>query len=168
MHTKINHLLSVLVSNKVHAFELKELQDNLQLESTVDANYLSLIFASCAISLLFETLRERHGFANATFGLLSNSAAVIIGAMIIAPLMLPIRGLAFGALEGDLKLFRIAFQVGVGSAIAISLAWIIGLLSGISSYGSEIYARSQPNLLDLAIAIVALWYHRLCESTAQN
>ena len=67
--------------------------------------------------------------------MLSNSAAVIIGAMIIAPLMLPIRGLAFGALEGDLKLFRIAFHaVGVGSAIAISLAWIIGLLSGISSY----------------------------------
>ncbi|MEA5592816.1 TIGR00341 family protein [Rivularia sp. UHCC 0363] len=141
MHKKINHLLSVLVSNKVHPFVLKELQDNLQLESTINSNYLILIFASCAI---------------AAFGLLSNSAAVIIGAMIIAPLMLPIRGLAFGALEGDLKLFRIAFHaVAVGSAIAIFLAWIIGLLSGISSYGSEIYARSQPNLLDLAIAIVA-------------
>ncbi|WP_442936775.1 hypothetical protein [Nostoc sp.] len=36
----------------------------------------------------------------ATFGLLANSTAVIIGAMIIAPLMLPIRGLAFGALIG--------------------------------------------------------------------
>ena len=99
MHTKINHLLSVLVSNKVHPFVLKELQDNLQLESTINSNYLILIFASCAI---------------ATFGLLSNSAAVIIGAMIIAPLMLPIRGLAFGALEGDLKLFRIASRaVGI-------------------------------------------------------
>ncbi len=36
--------------------------------------------------------------AIASFGLLSNSTAVIIGAMIVAPLMLPIRGLAFGAL----------------------------------------------------------------------
>jgi uncharacterized hydrophobic protein (TIGR00271 family) len=141
MYKNIKHLLSVLVSNKVHPFQLKELQDNLQSESTVDSNFLILIVASGTI---------------ATFGLLSNSAAVIIGAMIIAPLMLPIRGLAFGALEGDLKLFRTASHaVGLGSAIAIGLAWIIGLLSGISSYGSEILARSQPNLLDLAIAIIA-------------
>ncbi|MGF1673918.1 MAG: DUF389 domain-containing protein [Rivularia sp. (in: cyanobacteria)] len=141
MYKKVKHLLSVLLSNKVHPFELKELQDILQLESTVDSSYLILIFASCAI---------------ATFGLLSNSTAVIIGAMIIAPLMLPIRGLAFGALEGNVKLFRTASRaVSLGSAIAIGLAWIIGLLSGISSYGSEILARSQPNLLDLGIAIVA-------------
>jgi uncharacterized membrane protein len=37
----------------------------------------------------------------ATFGLVANSAAVIIGAMIIAPLMLPIRSLAFGGLIGS-------------------------------------------------------------------
>jgi uncharacterized membrane protein len=55
-------------------------------ESTLDINYLVLIVGSCAI---------------ATFGLLSNSAAVIIGAMIVAPLMLPIRGLAFAALAGN-------------------------------------------------------------------
>lgn len=35
---------------------------------------------------------------------LSNSSAVIIGAIIIAPLMLPIRGLAFAALEGNMNL----------------------------------------------------------------
>ena len=50
MHTKINHLLSVLVSNKVHPYQLKELQDNLQLESTLNSKYLILIFASCAIA----------------------------------------------------------------------------------------------------------------------
>ncbi|MEO1376683.1 MAG: DUF389 domain-containing protein [Cyanobacteria bacterium J06635_10] len=110
-------------------------------ESKVDSSYLILIIASCAI---------------ATFGLLTNSAAAIIGAMIIAPLMLPIRGMAFSALEGNVRLFRTASHaVGLGSAIAVSLAWIIGLLSGISSYGSEILARSQPTLMDLAIAIVA-------------
>ncbi|MBF2018254.1 MAG: DUF389 domain-containing protein [Rivularia sp. T60_A2020_040] len=141
MYKKVKHLLSVLVSNKVHPFELKQLQDILQSESTIDSSYLILIFASCAI---------------ATFGLLTNSTAVIIGAMIIAPLMLPIRGLAYGALEGNVELFRTASRaVSLGSAIAIGLAWIIGLLSGISSYGSEILARSQPNLLDLGIAIVA-------------
>ena len=35
----------------------------------------------------------------ATFGLLSNSAAVIIGAMIVAPLMNPIISLAFGGID---------------------------------------------------------------------
>ncbi len=141
IHKKINQLLCILVSNNVHPYEASELHENLQRESRVDSSYLILIFASCAI---------------ASFGLLSNSAAVIIGAMIIAPLMLPIRGLAFGASEGNAYLFRTAsFAVGMGSAIAIVLAWLIGLLSGISSYESEILTRSQPNLLDLGIAIVA-------------
>ncbi len=50
--------------------QLQQLQTDLLTESTPDASYLVLIVGSCAI---------------ATFGLLSNSAAVIIGAMIISP-----------------------------------------------------------------------------------
>jgi hypothetical protein len=56
--------------------KLQQLQTELLAESTLDSAYIILIVSSCAI---------------ATFGLLSNSAAVIIGAMIIAPLMLPSR-----------------------------------------------------------------------------
>lgn len=141
IYKQMTQLRSILVRNTVHPYQSKDLLDNLVQESKVDSSYLILIVASCAI---------------ATFGLLTNSAAVIIGAMIVAPLMLPIRGLAFSVLEGNVRLFRTASHaVGLGSTIAVSLACIIGLLSGISSYGSEILARSQPTLLDLGIAIVA-------------
>ncbi|MEG4375289.1 DUF389 domain-containing protein [Microcoleus sp. M2_C5] len=110
-------------------------------ESTLDINYLVLILGSCII---------------ATFGLLSNSAAVIIGAMIIAPLMLPIRGLAFGAVEGNVIIFRKGLvALAVGTVLAIFLACFLGALVQIPDFGSEVLARSKPTLLDLGIAIAA-------------
>jgi uncharacterized hydrophobic protein (TIGR00271 family) len=121
--------------------QLERLRIELLKESTLDLTYLILIVGSCVI---------------ATLGLLSNSAAVIIGAMIVAPLMLPIRGLAFGALEGDVILFRRGLiSVAVGTLLAVTLAWGLGSLAGISIFGSEILARSKPTLLDLGIAIAA-------------
>jgi uncharacterized hydrophobic protein (TIGR00271 family) len=110
-------------------------------ESQIDIPYLILIITSCAI---------------ATFGLLSNSTAVIIGAMVIAPLMLPIRSLAFGALIGDSVLFRRGIiAVAIGTFLAVLLSSTLGWLTGITSFGSEILARTQPTLLDLGIAVAA-------------
>jgi uncharacterized hydrophobic protein (TIGR00271 family) len=121
--------------------QLQQLQADLLAESTLDSSYLILIVGSCAI---------------ATFGLLSNSTAVIIGAMIIAPLMLPIRGLTFAALQGNVMLFRKgAIALTVGTLLAIAIAYSLGLLVGISSFGSEVLARGEPTLLDLGIAVAA-------------
>jgi uncharacterized hydrophobic protein (TIGR00271 family) len=125
----------------ISPLQLEQIQKELLEESTTDINYLTLIVGSCII---------------ATLGLLSNSAAVIIGAMIIAPLMLPIRGLAFAGLEGDMALFRKAFiAIVVGTFSAIALAWLIGYLVGFPEFGSEIISRSRPTLLDLGIAVAA-------------
>jgi uncharacterized hydrophobic protein (TIGR00271 family) len=119
----------------------EQLQLELLDEAKVDFPYLVLIVSSCAI---------------ATLGLLSNSAAVIIGAMIIAPLMLPIRSLAFGALVGNSVLFGTGIiSVALGTLLAILISWLLGTVAGIASFGSEILARTQPTLLDLGIAIVA-------------
>lgn len=78
----------------------------------------------------------------ATIGLLSNRAAVIVGAMIIAPLMLPLRGLALGALEGDVVLFR---------QRAIALSWSVGRSVNLpaSEFTPELLARTQPTRADL-------------------
>ncbi|MGL5034248.1 MAG: DUF389 domain-containing protein [Microcystaceae cyanobacterium] len=123
------------------SIHLNQVRSELLDESHLDIPFLILIISSCMI---------------ATFGLLSNSAAVIIGAMIVAPLMLPIRGLAFGALVGDAVLFRAGIvSVGIGTILAIILSYLIGWITGISNYGSEILARTQPNLLDLGIAVAA-------------
>lgn len=130
-----------LRSNPVGTDHLHQLQTGLLEESKLSLSYLILVIGSCAI---------------ATFGLLSNSTAVIIGAMIIAPLMLPIRGLAFGALEGNVFLFRKGLiSVTVGTLLSVLLAWGLGLLIGLPSFGNEVLSRSQPTLLDLGIAIAA-------------
>ena len=141
MLNNIRHRFKTFRSKQFHRLEIQQLQAELLTESTLDLSYLILIVGSCAI---------------ATFGLLSNSAAVIIGAMIVAPLMLPIRGLAFGALQGNITLFRQGLiALTVGTLLAVSMAWGLGMLVRLPSYGSEIWARSEPNLLDLGIAVAA-------------
>ena len=141
MLNNIRDRLKYFTRSRIPREHLKQIRVDLLEESTLDINYLVLILGSCII---------------ATFGLLANSAAVIIGAMIIAPLMLPIRGLAFGAVEGNVLLFRkglIALAVGTG--LAIFLACFLGALVQIPDFGSEVLARSKPTLLDLGIAIAA-------------
>lgn len=130
-----------LKSKRVGEDQRQQLQIELLEESLINVTYLILITGSCAI---------------ATFGLIANSTAVIIGAMIIAPLMLPIRSLAFGAMEGNVLLFRKGFtSVAMGTLLAVVLAWILGVIVGIPSFGSEVLSRSQPTLLDLGIAVAA-------------
>lgn len=141
MLTNIRERFKAFRKQGKNLVQLQQLQAELLTESTPDSSYLILIVSSCAI---------------ATFGLLANSTAVIIGAMVIAPLMLPIRGLAFGALEGNVLLFRRGLvAVTLGTGLAVGLAWILGTLVGITSFGSEVLARSEPTLLDLGIAIAA-------------
>lgn len=141
MHNNIRERFRYFSRKKVTSDDLNQIQIDLLEESTLDSSYIVLIVGSCII---------------ATFGLLTNSAAVIIGAMIIAPLMLPIRGLAFGALKGNIVLFRKGFiAVVVGTFMAVLLAWFIGSLVRLPDLGSEVLARSKPTLLDLGIAVTA-------------
>ncbi|MGG6295522.1 DUF389 domain-containing protein [Leptolyngbya sp. AN02str] len=92
----------------------------------------------------------------ATFGLLSNSAAVIIGAMIIAPLMGPISGIAFSIVLNNRRLLRRS-MLGLitGCTLAIATATAISLSVGIQTPTAEILARVRPNLMDLGVALAA-------------
>ncbi|MEL7328585.1 MAG: DUF389 domain-containing protein [Cyanobacteria bacterium J06559_1] len=129
------------VGRRVSPQAHQHMQDSLMDEAELDYDYVVLTIGACLI---------------ATFGLLSNSAAVIIGAMLVAPLMSPIRSVAFGILEGDLVLMSAGLKaLGAGTAIAIGLSAIVGFSSGFLEYGSEVFARSSPTLLDLGIAITA-------------
>lgn len=126
---------------RVSPQELKYMADSLLDDSKANRDFIILIMGSCMI---------------ATLGLLANSTAVIIGAMLIAPLMLPIRGLAFGVLEADRGLIRNGLRaVLIGMGLAIVMSMLLGLSVNLSDYGSEVWSRSRPNLLDLGIAITA-------------
>lgn len=106
----------------------------------LDRRFILLIMLSAAI---------------ATLGLLQNSTAVVIGAMLVSPLLGPIMGLGFGLATIDSALIKralITMAAGMGVAIAVSMLLI--LLSPIHDVTDEIAARTSPNLLDLGVAVV--------------
>lgn len=92
----------------------------------------------------------------ATLGLIANSTAVIIGAMIIAPLMNPILSMAFGIVTANRTLYqRSAMTVFFGAGSTILISFLISAMLPVDVVGSEITARISPNFLDLGIAIAA-------------
>ncbi|MGD2104210.1 MAG: TIGR00341 family protein [Anaerolineae bacterium] len=92
----------------------------------------------------------------ATLGLLLDSAAVVIGAMLVAPLMSPILGFSLGMVLGDVRLIRLSVEsMFKGVALALLLAVLIGILSPFKELTEEIMMRTQPTLIDLAVAMAS-------------
>jgi len=92
----------------------------------------------------------------AAFGLIANSAAVIIGAMIVAPLMGPILGLALGMVTADHNGERRSLLAeATGAGIAILIGYLVGLVPLNPGIGSEILARTAPTSFDLGIAFAS-------------
>ena len=123
--------------------EQTELIWSAQKDASSNLDYLVMIVLSAAL---------------ATLGLLTNSAAVIIGAMLVAPLMSPLSSFSTGMATGILQLTRRAsvtlFQ-GVMLATLISL--VMGWILPIDAPTEEMLVRGSPNLLDAAIALVSGW-----------
>ena len=110
-------------------------------ESGWSGRYLFLIVVSAAISLL---------------GLLMPSVAVLIGAMLLSPLMMPIIGLGFGIATLDFReIRRAATALGVGSLLAVVLTAGLVAISPVQTITSEIAGRTQPTLFDLLVALLS-------------
>ncbi|MDJ0572437.1 MAG: TIGR00341 family protein [Pleurocapsa sp. MO_192.B19] len=91
-----------------------------------------------------------------TLGLLANSVAIIIGAMIIAPLMGPIIGMAFSIAMGNRKLLRrSSFTLFKGIILTIFASWLTASVIGLETVDSEILSRTNPTLIDFGIAMAA-------------
>jgi uncharacterized hydrophobic protein (TIGR00271 family) len=91
----------------------------------------------------------------AGFGLLENSPAVIIGAMLIAMLFGPIVGIAMALAEADLPLLRGSLVSEIaGATCVLALGFVIGISTRDLTIGSEILSRTSPSLLDLLIGLV--------------
>jgi uncharacterized hydrophobic protein (TIGR00271 family) len=96
----------------------------------------------------------------AAFGLLANSAAVVIGAMLVAPLMTPMLALSASLVYAQMQRFVGALLMVVfGTIAAIAVGWLVAFIASggttPDSLDSEILARTSPSLLDLGIAIAA-------------
>lgn len=112
---------------------------------TLNREYLLLVVLSCTI---------------ATFGLILNSAAVVIGAMLIAPLMSPILRCALALVRGDIKRAALAlWTLAVGMTIAVGMSALLGWSVSSGTYNwlqelpSEVVNRTRPSLFDLVVAL---------------
>ncbi|MFP5304665.1 MAG: DUF389 domain-containing protein [Gammaproteobacteria bacterium] len=142
-----NEARLALISSRLplftHALEedFKELFLLLRESARVTPDYVILMLASTLLAAL---------------GLVLGSTAVIIGAMVLAPLMAPIVSLAMGVLRRDLRLLRAAAKtIAVGVALALAASALLALVTPLRRLTPEIEARLHPTLLDLGVAVVS-------------
>ena len=103
------------------------------------ARYAFMIIMACGIAML---------------GLLQNSVAVIIGAMLISPLMGPIVQLGMGLATFELRSIRNSLgTLLAGVLLALSIAVLIVWMSPLKAATSEILARTEPTFFDLLVAV---------------
>ena len=90
----------------------------------------------------------------ASLGLNTNSAAVIIGAMLISPLMGPIIGMGLAIGINDFMLFkRAAKNYLVATVFSVATATLYFLITPFDEAQSELLARTSPTIYDVGIAL---------------
>lgn len=119
--------------------EILKLQGQMRADAKLDASYCALLVVAAIV---------------ASLGLEQNSAATIIGAMVVAPLMLPIRALGFGLVRFERATLREALlTLLISIAAVIALGAVAGALSFRPEFGSEILARTGVTFLGLGVAL---------------
>jgi uncharacterized hydrophobic protein (TIGR00271 family) len=92
----------------------------------------------------------------ASLGLLEDSTAVVIGAMLVAPLMGPLIGAGLALTQANLFLFQRSIRVAlVGLLIGLAVSLVVGILNPGFEPSLEIEARGSPDILDLGIAALS-------------
>jgi uncharacterized hydrophobic protein (TIGR00271 family) len=92
----------------------------------------------------------------ASLGLLQGSTAVVIGAMLVAPLMGPLVAAGLALAQGNLTLFRSALSVSVsGIFLGLGVSLFFGVMNPGFEASMEVEARGNPDVLDLGIAFAS-------------
>ena len=124
----------------------KEIIENIRMAASPGFDYFFFVVLSGAI---------------ATLGLINDSPAVIIGAMVVAPLMSPILGVGLGSITADARLARDSASALIrGAVISVILAALLTLsniylpfVPSLTEIPNEILSRTQPTPNDLIIAL---------------
>jgi uncharacterized hydrophobic protein (TIGR00341 family) len=120
----------------------EELYNEIAGGTKLDQNFLMLVLLSAVV---------------AAIGLLGNNVAVVIGAMVIAPLLGPNLALAFAAALGDRELMSTALKTNAaGLGLTLVLTTVIGLLFANGSLDNpEILTRTEVNLSAIVLALAS-------------
>lgn len=119
----------------------KNIYNNVLGDAKPDRYYFVMVILSCTV---------------ATYGLLANSIAVVIGAMLIAPLMGPILAGALAVATNSNEMLKISTKTeALGAITAVILAALLTLVLPHSELTPEVMARTTPTILDLVIALAS-------------
>jgi uncharacterized hydrophobic protein (TIGR00341 family) len=119
----------------------EELYNSIEKNTRLNRNYLLLVILSTVVVAI---------------GLLENNVAVVIGAMVIAPLLGPNLALALGTALGDTDLMWQAFKTGaVGMVLALVLSVFIGLSLPLNLESPELLARTHVGLDSVVLAMAS-------------
>ena len=92
----------------------------------------------------------------AVMGLSADSAAVVIGAMLLAPLMVPVMAIAAAiSMALPRHLLRAAAIVAVASLASVLLAFLVAMILPDGQLPGEVLSRTSPDLRDLLVALAA-------------
>ena len=133
------HIFSWLPS--LEATDRIDLFDRLQVGARWNIDFMMMMSLSTAI---------------ASLGLIQNSTAVVIGAMVVAPLMTPLIGAGLALVQGNTIFFRDSIKAmgfGIGAALLISL--VLGLIVPMEELTPELIARGGPTIIDLGVAFLS-------------
>jgi uncharacterized hydrophobic protein (TIGR00271 family) len=93
----------------------------------------------------------------ASAGVVSDSTATVIGAMIVAPLMTPILGIVLAVVLADrANLRRCIVLVVAGAAVVVAIGWLLSLFVPypvVAATNSQVAARVTPRIVDLVAAL---------------
>lgn len=119
----------------------EELYQNIESGTKLDSNFVLMVIMSTIV---------------AAIGLLEDNVAVVIGAMVIAPLLGPNIALAFATTLGDSKLLWIAIKANItGLTVALSLSILIGFLWPLNIASQELMARTDVGMDGIVLALVS-------------
>lgn len=117
------------------------LYEEVEKSSRLDLNFIVLVVLSTIV---------------AAIGLIEDNVAVVIGAMVIAPLLGPNLAFGLGTALGDIKLMRsslVTLAAGIGLSLLLSL--VIGMLWPFTSLSGELLARTDVGLDSIALALAS-------------
>ena len=119
----------------------EELYNSIGNNARLNQTYLLLIFLSTIVVAI---------------GLLKDNVAVVIGAMVIAPLLGPNLAMALGTALGDTDLMWKAFKTGLaGMSLALVLSILIGIFWPLNIESRELLARTYVGLDSAVLAMAS-------------
>lgn len=161
MTKKIDHDATIVVEESLEQEKFELLKEKLKYKQALRENSRKIDHKQVRLNIQADALPSKTFFIMnalsaviAGYGLLADSVAVVIGAMLVAMMLGPISGIALAFIDNRWILFRTALMT---LSLGVLMIYVIGVLIGLLNINlpltHEIMSRTQPNLIDLMIAL---------------